>query len=478
MKQQGSDNFAAPTKLRHYVGDAWHEATSTHIAIVDPSFEQLLAFQARADDAILEQALSAAHACHQSGELLLLGAKRADLLHKMADKLAPLTEELAALEATNTGVVLRQTRRLATLVPMIFRAAANALLSNPDMVKLAPQVELWHKARGPAIALAPWNAPLPIGMHKLASAMAAGAPVILKPSERTPLSTQRVFAALSELDLPRGAIQLLHGGPREAQLLVRDRRSKTVSFTGGYQGGMAVAEAAVPLMKPVQLELGGHNPLIILPDADLEQAIDGLITGLTTLNGQWCRAVGQVFVPEAMARDLLDLFAAKLKDLCIGPSMHEASAMGPLAFAEHKQHLTAKMQNLRAKGAVAYSLNEPDLGNYLAPTLLGNVPLEEDFEELFGPVAIVHTYTSEHALMAALRQSRYGLAAYIYGHDPERCVSLARQLEVGSIKINQVSLTALCADAPRSAWGISGLRDEGNLETMRFFQGSSVLGRA
>ena len=467
-------------ELSNYIGNEFVSPVVSDQAILNPSDGTLLGYQAASSPEAMEAALRCAANCHHSGEWFARGKGRADVLFEVADRLAQQVDELAVLESLNTGVILAQTRSLIGLLPAIFKAAAAQILAHPDCTLIGrdQSVELWHKPWGPALCLAPWNSPAPIGAHKLASALAAGAPVILKPSEFTPYTSQRLFAILAACDLPAGAAQLVHGGGLEGAWLAGDSRIKAVSFTGGLKTGQMVARTCMQDMKPVQLELGGHNPFIILPDADLESVTAGLIAGLTTLNGQWCRAIGRIFVPESMKAAVIDAFLRRAATLRIGAACDPASDMGPLISRQHLEHIRATIAQLEALGAKRHAVESrlPVAGCFMAPELLSGVPLQDDHTELFGPVAVVHGYQDIQTLSTMVNATKFGLAAYIYGSNQEFMYQLARRLDVGSTKINGVTITSLSPSAPRAAWGVSGLGEEGAFETFRFFQGSSVIG--
>lgn len=295
---------------------------------------------------------------------------------------------------------------------------------------------------GVAAVIVPWNAPSGIACHKLASALAAGCPTILKPSEWAPASAQVIAETLVEAGLPEGVFQILHGGGDTGGMLVTDERTAAVSFTGGLQGGRAVAHACAEGIKPAQLELGGNNPMLVLEDAKLDAAADGVVAALTTLNGQWCRALGRLLVHRSLQAELLQRVAQKMEKLSIGSSMSPDSTMGPLVHAAHRRHVQEAVQRYGAMGAAVISYGElPELdGWFFAPTLVTGLKPELTLEEIFGPVA--------------------------------------RGIRTGGTKINGVSMLNLNPQAPRPAWGLSGLGDEGTRETFEFFRGSRLIGVA
>jgi acyl-CoA reductase-like NAD-dependent aldehyde dehydrogenase len=252
-----------------------------------------------------------------------------------------------------------------------------------------------------------------------------------------------------------------------------------VSFTGGLQGGRAVARACAEGLKPAQLELGGNNPLLVLEDADLQAAAAGIVTAMTTLNGQWCRALGRLLVHAAVEQPLLNLVEEKLQAVRIGSSLSRDSEMGPLVHVAHREHVIEAVHRYEIMGAGIMRCGTlPDLeGWFLQPTLVTGLNPELTLEEIFGPVAVVHSFSDDDEAIALANQTPYGLAAYVFGEE-EHCWTVAKRIRTGITKINGVTLLNLNPAAPRPAWGLSGLGDEGTRETFEFFRGSRLIGVA
>ncbi|MGW4247752.1 aldehyde dehydrogenase family protein, partial [Nocardia sp. NPDC004722] len=249
---------------------------------------------------------------------------------------------------------------------------------------------------------------------------------------------------------------------------VADPRIKAVSFTGGVPGGREIAAVSAPLFRPCQLELGGNNPLIVLPDADLDTAARMGAELLTTLNGQWCRALGRLIVPATRAGEVTEAIGKRLEALRMGPPLDRATELGPLVHSRHARGVRAALEG-RAHRAYG---TPPDRGNYLAPALLA----EDLAEEVFGPVAGVVTYDSVEDVARLANAGPYGLEAYVCGADTEFALAVARRIRAGEVKVNGSSVMSLDLMTPRPAWGVSGLGEEGTAETLRFFTGARVVG--
>lgn len=444
----------------------------------EPLFEQRAC-----SAAALEEALQAAQRLHKRGTLQQLGSeRRAELLGDLADRLEKRTSEMAQADALTTGVVISTCTQLAELAPATFRAAAAVLRAaseSPSLPGAFGEVLIERLPLGPAALVAPWNAPAAIACHKAASALAAGCPVLLKPSEWAPCSGVFMAEAAAETEWPRGAFQVVNGAAEVGAALVGDPRIRAVSFTGGLAGGRAVAALCAHDMKPVQLELGGNNPLVVLPGADISAAAEGVLEALVQLNGQWCRGLGRLFVHRELEEALLERALQKLSDCAIGDSLDPASKLGPLAHEAHRARVAEAVHRLcRAGGEAHTPAAIPEgAGWFYPPTLIRGVKPGDAEEEIFGPAATVHPFDSVDEVLAATEQSPYGLAAYIYGPETE-AEALGARLRTGLVKYNGVGLTGLHPLAPRPCWGLSGFGVEGAVETLELFQGLRVRGAA
>ncbi|WP_040796370.1 aldehyde dehydrogenase family protein [Nocardia higoensis] len=389
-----------------------------------------------------------------------------DVLDAIADALEPGLAAVAALDAATTGVPLRQAEPLGVIVAGSFRLAAQQVRAG-ILREDRDGIEVYRLPLGPALCLVPWNAPAPMAAHKVANALAAGCPAILKSSELTPFSSV-VLAEVIAAHVPPGMFQLVHGGAQTGAALVADPRIKAVSFTGGVPGGKAIATASAGLLRPVQLELGGHNPLVVLPDADTDTAARIAVELLTTLNGQWCRALGRLILPESRATEIVDAIGKRLGELVIGSPLDPATDLGPQIHSRHTAMLTGAVAGMPARSFGT----PPAEGNYFPPTLV-----EQDLpDEVFGPVAAVVTYDERTDPAEVANAVPYGLEGYVCGADLERALAVARRIRAGEVKVNGSTIMSLHLMTPRPAWGLSGLGEEGTAETLRFFTGARVVG--
>jgi acyl-CoA reductase-like NAD-dependent aldehyde dehydrogenase len=471
-------------QVQNFIADEWVAPDRTLPGqLCDANTGEVMSAQLGSSGKQLEAALSAAQTNFEAAAWSGLEAiERASYLDAIAATLADRAEELARADAVQTGVVISSTSRVAMICAAAFKGAANLLRELQTAPALAgPHGDLLLERLplGVAAIIAPWNAPSGIACHKLASSLAAGCPSIFKPSEWSPGSAQIIAEAIAAANLPLGTFQMLHGAGDTGGLLVTDERVAAVSFTGGLQGGRAVAHACAEGIKPAQLELGGNNPLLVLSDANIDAAAEGIVTALTTLNGQWCRALGRLLVHESLHDELLEAVSALMASVKMGSSLSEDSTMGPLVHETHRQHVLEAISHYVDMGGELHEYAAlPDLnGWFVRPTLIIGLNPNLTLEEIFGPVATVHTFSDDEQAIALANQTPYGLAAYVFGEE-EHCWAVARRIRAGSTKINGVSMLNLNPQAPRPAWGLSGLGDEGTRETFEFFRGHRLIGVA
>jgi acyl-CoA reductase-like NAD-dependent aldehyde dehydrogenase len=469
--------------LRNYVDGAWHDCQApSAITICDANTKAPLQAQAGASRDLVETALASAQACHEQGDWEGDAKGRAQALDDVANHLRDPArlEAIAIADSLTTGVVIGVSRRLTAMIPYLFTGAAQVIrdgdLSRTMSRPKGPLIYA-RKPWGPALLISPWNGPTPIGGHKLASALAAGAPALVKPSTWTPHSALAMFDAIEAVGLPKGVASLLMGDRHVIAPMLNDARVKAVSFTGGLSGGRAVARACADDFKPTQLELGGNNALVVIEGADLEAAATGIVFGLVNLNGQWCRALGRVIVAASLKSKLLDLVLEKLSQVRLGNSLSEDSQMGPQAHIRQYEDVLAAIESLTAKGGTPLTATPlpKDDGYFIAPTLMDDCSPQDTLHETFGPVAAIHTFDTEAEALRLANDPPFGLAGYVYGPQ-DHAMAFGQLMRTGGVKVNGYSLMALDGDLPRGAWALSGLGEEGRRETVQFFTGASVVG--
>lgn len=430
---------------------------TTGQVLEDPNTGARLSEQVQSDGEQIERALEAAAAAHEvSPDGWAAPEHRVAVLRAIADAFVPHVESMAILDAATTGATIRSARYQASLVPHIFRQAAAELerdfLDDERPGRLGA-VELRRRPLGPAALLSPWSAPAATSARKIAGALAAGCPCILKPSEWAPHSSLVLALVLAQVaDLPPGTFQLLHGDAEVGRALVSDPRIAALSYTGGSAGGHAVAELSARHLRPVHLELGGGSPIVVLEDAAVEHAAAGVVEALTGLGGPGCHALGRLVVHEAVLSPLLTFVAARMRAIRLGHSLDPETDMGPLAHRAHWQRVHHALSELHGRGGhVLQVTSMPEAGGFfLAPALVGGSRPSETSRRIFGPVAAVHSFTAEDdAVYLANAVTPRGPVACVYSADEDRGRAFGRRLAAAEVRVNGVGPLGLQPDPSR-----------------------------
>lgn len=453
--------------------------------IHDPNTGEVLRSLVTTPGDDVEAAIRAADDLHRSSDWQSVHPDaRADFLDEVAGLLDQRIEQIAQLDSLASGVPIGTTRTIASYVPARFRGAAESCrryVTTRNLPAGGREVRLKRLPWGPAAILTPWNAPSFIAASKVASALAAGCPVLFKPSEWAAATagplTEAIEEALRRSGLPSTAMQTLHGHADVGSALVADPRVQVISFTGGQAAGRSIAHAAAENFTVVQLELGGNNPVLVLEDADIAPTAKSLARGMTLLNGQWCEGPGKVLVHQRVSRPLVEALEAELSTLSIGHSMSPATDVGPLVHQSHRDKLSEQIERYRAAGADIISpCDVPAGGSYLSPSLAVGLHPSEATVELFGPVMTVHSLNSDDEILAAANRSPSGLDAYVYGADLGHALSIAEQVASGEVRINGAHLADLADGSAQGFWGTSGIGGHGPDEAFRVFSGDRVIG--
>ncbi|GEE00934.1 aldehyde dehydrogenase [Gordonia spumicola] len=468
---------------RSYIAGEWVQCETLDAWNVDPNTGEPVHAMVTTSSDDLERALQLAVEVYDASDFLDddVRLQRAEVLERAATNVEERIEEIARIDALTSGTAIGATRTVASFLPYRLRAAAAEARTIARVTPLAADgrdVRLHRIPWGPAAILTPWNGPSFIPAAKVASALAAGCPVILKPSEHAPASAQAIVECFVDAGLPDGALQFVHGTGEIGAALTGDRRVQVVSFTGGPGAGRAIARAAAEDFKVLQLELGGNNPALVLDDADLDVTADGLLTGMTNLNGQWCEGPGKVFAPHRLVEPLREALNARIAKLRIGHSLDETTDIGPISNAPHFRTLLQRIDGLRELGAEIDQVGElPDLGGFfLSPTVATGSDPDRTTAELFGPVISLHGVDSDGEALRLANANPSGLDAYVFGTDTDHAIAIGSRVRSGEVRVNGAKVADLGADSAQSFWGPSGIGGHGPAESVRVFCGDRVVG--
>ena len=391
-------------------------------------------------------------------------AVRQGVLLKAADVLESRQDEVVSMLARETGCTFGFGMFQMHFVPGLFRQAA-ALAYAPlgevipsDTGAFAMGV---RRPVGVVGAIAPWNAALILSARSIAAALALGNTVVLKPSEWSPVVGGLLWGEIfAEAGLPDGVLDVVTHAPGEAgpigDVLCEHAAVRRLNFTGSTATGRKLAEAAGRHLKRVVLELGGHNPLLVLDDADLDYAVDASAFGAFLHQGQICMSARRLFVDRKIADDFTERLAAKTAGLKVGDPSEAGTVIGPLINRRALDTVAGRVAEAVAGGARVLAGGER-VGNAFQATLLADVPPDSELARLetFGPVATVEVVDGAEAAVARANDTAYGLAAGILTGDPDRGLALADQLQAGIVHVNDQPVH----DEPQMPFG--GVKDSG-----------------
>ncbi|GGZ84213.1 aldehyde dehydrogenase [Ignatzschineria indica] len=417
----------------------------------------------------------------------LLPTERARILFKFADILERDRDELAQLQTRDNGKPLYETRGLVASAIATTRYVASTLetmdneLTNQRMHD-AITLSLYEPL-GVIAAITPWNSPIASEVQKLIPALAGGNAVILKPAEATSLIALELAKRFEEAGLPKGILSVLPGrGSVVGNAIVNHPLVKKISFTGGTNTGRALAHVAAERLITTSLELGGKSPTIVLEDANLELAVNGVIYGIFSSAGQACIAGSRLFVHRSLYEPFLAKLIEKSAALRVGHPEDPTTQVGPVISEQHLESIDRYVQQAVAEGGKieigGKRLLEGALaeGSYYAPTIITGLKNSDSVcqEEIFGPVLVVLPFDDEAALITEANDSVYGLSAGIWTENYRRAWQLARILEAGTVWINTYKKFSI--STPFGGYKESGIgREKGRLGILSYMQQKSIF---
>jgi acyl-CoA reductase-like NAD-dependent aldehyde dehydrogenase len=389
---------------------------------------------------------------------------RALLLERIASGLERRAEEAAQTICAEAGKPISAARvEVQRAISTYTIAAAHARTATGEVVPMeaseAGRGKIGFTVRVPigvVAAITPFNFPLNLAAHKLAPALAAGCPVVLKPAAKTPLSALLLADVYVENDVPAGWLNVVIGSAREiGDVFVEDPRVKLITFTGSAKVGWDLHQRAV--RKRVKLELGNVTPAIVADDADLDDAATRLARGAFGFAGQSCISVQRVFVQTSVRQEFERLFVERVEALRVGDPSDERVDVGPLISSTELQRVRSWIEEARGAGASVVTGGDVRDG-VLLPTVVSDVPPDARLatDEVFGPVCTIDSFEALDEALAAANRSRYGLQAGIFTRSLTSAVRATRSLEYGAVLVNE----APTFRADQMPYG--GIKDSGN----------------
>ncbi|OXY82172.1 NAD-dependent succinate-semialdehyde dehydrogenase [Oceanimonas doudoroffii] len=355
------------------------------------------------------------------------------------------------------------------------RRVAGRLINGRDQ---GNTIEIRKVPVGVVAAFAPWNFPVVLTAKKLAGLLGAGCSCVVKPAEETPGSAVELIKALLDAGVPGNTLNMVLGKPAEiSSALIAHPAIRKITFTGSSPVGKLLAAKAGEMMKPVTMELGGHSPVIIFDDMDVDPLAKMLVAKKFFNAGQVCVSPTRFFVHESLYDQFVASFTEHARALTVGNGADSNTQMGPLANERRLQAMQHLVEDAVAKGAKVEVGGERlgDKGFFFAPTVLTNVSHNADLmsTEIFGPVVPILPFSSEEEVIAIANSVDYGLAAYFFTNNVARRRRVSEQLFAGTIGVNDVP--AHIAEVPLGGWGDSGYGVEGGIEALESYMKSQYV---
>jgi succinate-semialdehyde dehydrogenase/glutarate-semialdehyde dehydrogenase len=452
-----------------YIDGAWRPGSAgQRFEVFNPSTEAALASVASAEIADADLALDAAGAAFADWA----GRKpreRAEILRRAYELMVAHKHDIARMITLENGKAGADAMGETLYAAEFFRWFAEEAVRIEGSLGHAPasgaRILVQHRPAGIAVLVTPWNYPAAMGARKIAPALAAGCPVIIKPASETPLTMLALMPLLQEAGVPKGVVNVLpsrRSGPLVSHLLA-DPRVRVLSFTGSTEVGRELLKAAAGQVITPAMELGGNAPVIVCADADLDIAVEGALLAKMRNLGEACTAANRLYVHQSVEAEFIARFTARMAALKVGDGLDPTVDVGPLVNASTRDKVHELVEDALAKGAKLHLGGKKPEGRgwFYPPTVLSNVSGDALCcrDEIFGPVAAIQTFTDEDEVVGRANDTEYGLVAYVFTRDIGRGLKLCEQLDYGMVGLNR----GLVSDpaAPFGGMKQSGLGREG-----------------
>ena len=478
----------ALARYQMFIGGEWVEATSRdHFESDDPFRAEPWALIPRGTSEDVDRAVRAAHRAFTSGEWpALTASKRGALLHRLGDLITERSQRLAEIEVRDNGKLYAEMSMQSAYMAQWYHYYGGLADKIEGAVIPTDKADTFNFTRyeplGVVAAIVPWNSPLLLLAWKLAPALAAGNTMVIKPSEFTSASTLEFMKLVEDAGFPPGVVNVVTGfGPDVGAPLVEHPLVAKVAFTGSDATGQRIYEAAARGMKHVTMELGGKSPNIVFDDAEIENAIKGVISGIFAATGQTCIAGSRLLVQRSIHDEFLSRLVAFAKTAKMGNPMSADTQIGPVTNKPQFEKILKYIDIAKGEGARAVlggdRATRPECGNgwFVEPTIFEGVNnrMRIAQEEVFGPVLAVIPFEDEEEAIAIGNDVVYGLAAGVWTTSMRRALKMAEKLQAGTVWIN--TYRAVSYLSPFGGYKRSGLGRESGQEMIKeYLQVKSV----
>jgi succinate-semialdehyde dehydrogenase/glutarate-semialdehyde dehydrogenase len=463
------------TSLQLFIDGVWKsgEGRDAH-PVVNPVTASPIAEVPYATRADLDEALAASGRAWPEWRALDV-EKRGAILHKAAGLLRQRADLIAATLTQEQGKILPEAKAEVLASAQLFDWYAEEAKRDYGRTLVRPAGQLSRVVRqpvGPTATFTPWNFPIYLLAKKVSAALAAGCTVISRPPHETPGCCTELFRTLGDAGIPNGVAQLVHGDSALiSETLIASRTIRKVSFTGSTGVGKHLMRLCADSMTRVTMELGGHAPVLIFDDCDLEKTLDMVVPQKFRNAGQVSGSPTRFYVQSGIYEAFLKGFAERTEKVKVGNGLEPDTGMGPLANARRPDAIDKLVEDAKAKGArVLAGGNRGNAGFFFQPTLLADVPNTADImnDEPFGPVAVSRPFDTFEDAIGEANRLPYGLAAFAFTENGRRANLIGDLVESGMVGINTFAISG--ADAPFGGVKDSGFGSEGGKEGLESYQ--------
>ncbi len=457
-----------------FIGGQWRPASDgATFPIIDPSTEQSIA---DVSSATVDDVIDAVEIADAAGKEWAQRAprERAEILRKCWELLSARKQDIAEYIVRENGKALPDAIGETSYAIEFFRWYSEEAVRNYGEILESPvggnKIVVMQQPIGVSVLVTPWNYPAAMATRKIAPAIAAGCPVILKPASDTPLTALLVAEILTEAGIPPGVMNVIPSrrSGEVVSAMLHHPAVRKLSFTGSTEVGRSLLKEAADCVVNCSMELGGNAPFLVFDDADIDAAVAGAMIAKMRNGGEACTAANRFYAHERVYDEFAEKFSAAMAAFKVGPGLEPGVELGPMVNEWAIKDIDALVQDATAKGSEVLTGGAPldRTGYYYPPTVLGNVPADANIlrEEVFGPVAPIVSFSDDDEVIAKANDTEYGLVSYLYTQDIGRGMAISERLDAGMIGLNR----GLVSDpaAPFGGSKQSGLGREGSHDGM------------
>ncbi len=468
-------------KTKLFINGQWVEGDG-RISVIDPSDESVIAEVSTAGDKECDAAVAAAHAAFPSWSKSA-PRMRAEILRKAFEIMVDEADEIAKIISRENGKVFTDAKGEVLYAAEFFRWFSEEASRIAGDFRHSPsgdkRILVTHQPIGVSILITPWNFPAAMATRKLAPALAAGCTTVLKPATETPLTAIYVVDILQRAGVPAGVVNYIlpsKTGPMMTKIL-HDKRVRNLSFTGSTEVGRGLLKESSDQVLRTSMELGGNAPVVVLDDANIDEAVKGAMIAKMRNGGAACTAANRFIVARTVAEEFTQKFSKAMSELKMAPGLSEGAQLGASVSVKERNKIADLVEEAKAKGGkVNLGGVKPDGKGAFYPATVLTVTKENPIlaHEIFGPVAPIVLFDTDEEGIALANGTDYGLISYVFSADLKRAIRTAEALESGMVAINR----GVISDPAAPFGGVkqSGLGREGGFAGIHEFLESKYIG--